>query len=411
MAGIILFEDERATDLLPLTYWRGAFDLRIGRFTLCEFAAKSLQMEVRGLWTRELVAEVTRRRHLLPVNDPVEDRTWLINSRWIPEGPLPDSNGPAVGTVDDEVAFIRCDRGLASSLTPETLLDSQQREAALKSVMQVRTEGAMMRYPWDIVANLAAQLQREWKGIDRGALHLPEGPCVIEGENAIHVAESAGIHATAVLDARYGAIFIDDEVSVGPYAVLEGPLYIGAGSRVHAHARLHGGNAIGPVCRVGGELEGCVLQGYMNKQHLGFLGHAFVGEWVNIGAGACNSDLKNTYGEVRVDVAGKRIDTGQTFYGGAIGDHAKIGINASLPTGAWIGFASQCASGVTAPAFVPSFTWMDADGVGQGDPDRLLVTAGRMMGRRGVTIRSAEEELFRVIFRASATSEGRSGPL
>lgn len=409
MAGIILFEDERATDLLPLTYWRGVFDLRIGRLTLREFAYRSLNAELRGFWTRELIAEVTRRRHLLPVNDPIEDGTWLINSRWIPQGPLPDTNGPAVGTVDDEVAFIRCDRGLASSLRPDMLRDPLQREEALKSVMQVRTEGVMMRFPWDVIAKLTTQLQREWKGVDAGALRRPDGPCVVEGENAVHVAERAGIHATAVLDARGGAIFIDDEVSVGPYAVLEGPLYIGAGSRVHAHARLHGGNAIGPVCRVGGELEGCVLQAYVNKQHLGFLGHALVGEWVNIGAGACNSDLKNTYGEVRVDVAGKKIDTGQTFYGGAIGDHAKIGINASLPTGAWIGFASQCASGVTAPAFVPSFSWMDAEGLGQGDPDRLLVTAGRMMGRRGVTIRSAEEELFREIFRASEASEGRSG--
>lgn len=407
MAGIILFEDERATDLLPLTYWRAVFDLRVGRCTLREFASQALGVEVRGHWTRELVAEVTRRRHLLPVNDPIEEGFWLINGRWIPQGPLPDTDGPVVGTIDDdEIAFIRCDRALATSLTAAALLDPAQREKALKSVMHVRTEGVMIRHPWDVIANLTAQFQREWDAVGQAGVRKPDPGVLTEGENPVHIAESASIHSTAVLDARNGAIFIDEEVSVGPYSVLEGPLFVGAGSRVHAHARIHGGNAIGPACRVGGEVEGCVLQAHVNKQHLGFLGHAIVGEWVNIGAGACNSDLKNTYGEVRVDIAGKRIDTGLTFFGGALGDHAKIGINASLPTGAWVGFAAQCAAGYTAPTFVPSFTWIDTDGLGRGDPDRLLVTAARMMGRRGVTIRPAEEELFREIFRTAASREG-----
>ena len=45
--------------------------------------------------------------------------------------------------------------------------------------------------------------------------------------------------------------------------------------------------------------------GYSNKYHEGFLGHAYVGEWVNLGAITSNSDLRNDYGEVFVPLQGR----------------------------------------------------------------------------------------------------------
>src|SRR5574341_1843895 len=40
------------------------------------------------------------------------------------------------------------------------------------------------------------------------------------------------------------------------------------------------------------QAQGSVFQGYANKQHDGFVGHSFVGEWVNLGANTNTSDLK-----------------------------------------------------------------------------------------------------------------------
>jgi hypothetical protein len=148
------------------------------------------------------------------------------------------------------------------------------------------------------------------------------------------------------------------------------------------------------MCKIGGEIDACIIDGYSNKQHGGFLGHAYVGRWVNIGAGAENSDLKNTYSPVRSPVRGQDVDTGGLLFGGVIGDHAKLGINTSIPTGAVIGFAAMAATSRTLPKFVPSFAWLTDDGMAQGKPDRLLDVATRMMVRRKVDMTDAEVELF-----------------
>ena len=76
------------------------------------------------------------------------------------------------------------------------------------------------------------------------------------------------------------------------------------------------GNSIGPMCRVGGEVEESIIHGYSNKYHDGFLGHAYVGEWVNLGALTTNSDLKNDYSSViggprRQDAHQHRLDQGR----------------------------------------------------------------------------------------------------
>ena len=80
-----------------------------------------------------------------------------------------------------------------------------------------------------------------------------------------------------------------------PNAVIEGPAYVGDGSLIKIGAKIYENTSIGPVCKVGGEVEGCILHGYANKQHDGFLGHSYLCPWVNLGADTNNSDLKNNY--------------------------------------------------------------------------------------------------------------------
>src|SRR5512145_799640 len=119
-------------------------------------------------------------------------------------------------------------------------------------------------------------------------------------------------------------------------------------------------------------MVGSVMHGYSNKQHHGFLGHAIVGSWVNLGAGATNSNLKNTYGRVRVPLRGRDVDTGLQFFGAIIADHAKIGINAAIPTRGVVGMVAGVVGTRVLPKFVPSFSWVTDDGVGSGDPVRAL---------------------------------------
>ncbi|MEK7710639.1 MAG: putative sugar nucleotidyl transferase [Planctomycetota bacterium] len=392
---LVLFEDDAFVDLLPLLFWRSVFEIGVGRKIVLDRLAQRLGAPIAGVWTREWMAGVAAQRCGAPANHPMQPPTVLVNGRWLPDGPVEWPAAPCVGVTPDEgIAFIVCDDALAKSLTPRDLLSADHRHAALLGISRTTASGRMIRHPWDLIARLSDLLREDWSAADASIdSEVPAG--VLCGpREGLHVGERVSIHRTAIIDTTPGPIFLSDDAFVGAYAVLEGPLFVGPGSRINPHAWLHGGNAVGPVCKIGGEVHGCVIQGYTNKQHLGFLGHSYVGSWVNIGAGANNSDLKNTYGKVRVPINGREIDSGQTIVGAIIGDHAKIGINASIPTGAVIGFGASIASTAMLPKFVPSFAWVTGDRVTPGDPLRAMDVASAMMVRRNVDLTDEEIELF-----------------
>ncbi len=402
---LVLFEDEGFADLMPLVHWRTVFELLVGRKILLDRTAQRLQLPVGGVWTRPRMAEVAAQRCGAPVNKRATNGTVLVNGRWIFNERVSFPKPPCVGMVDADIAYVVCDAALADHLTSVDMLDPARRTAALASCPREAAPGRVLRYPWDVTGSLCDLLSDDWCDADATIESQLHERVLVEGEAGLHIGESTRVHPTAVLDASEGPIYISHDVEIGAQAVIEGPAYIGAGTCVRPHAWLHGGNAIGPVCRIGGEVDGCVIQGYTNKQHAGFLGHAYVGSWVNIGAGATNSDLKNTYGNVRVPIRGKAVDTGQQFFGCVIGDHAKIGINAAIPTGAVIGLSASIAATGLPPKFIPPFSWVTEKGAKRGDPLRLLDAACAAMARRNVEMTDEEVELFLALGERSAEFE------
>ncbi len=408
MKSIVLFEDEGFVDLLPLVYWRTVFELRVGRKIMLDRTAQRLGLTVSGVWTRAELAKVAAQRCGAPANQPVDRSTILVNGRWLLDRGTKLPTRPCVGVVDDGVAFIVCDGPASKRLTPRDLLEPSRWEEALEHLPRKPATGRLLRYPWEIIADLPELLRSDWDPSD-ASIETPLDTRVIAAhKDRIHVGEHTTIHPTAIVDASEGPIFISHDVRIGPYCVIEGPAYIGPGTWIHPYTRLHGGNAVGPICRVGGELDGCVLDGYTNKQHVGFLGHAYVGSWVNLGAGSVNSDLKNTYGTVRVPINGREVDTGRRFFGGIIGDFAKIGINATIPTGSVIGFAASVAATRLLPKWLPSFSWVTEERVTTGDPLRLLDAASAMMARRNIDMTDEEVELFLELRQVARTYEARA---
>lgn len=392
---IILFEDAGCTSFLPFLYWRSAGELAAGRKILMDRVAQRLGLPLSGVWTREWMASVAAQRCGAPANQRWRGTATLVNARWIPDGATALPDGPAVGeAAGGQIAFISCDERLAQAIGPRDLLDSDQLQRVLEGVPRVRAGGRLLSHLWDVIAQLQQLIEQDWTEADASIESDVDCVGLKEARGRLHIGERTEIHPTAIIDASKGTVFISDDVQIGPYAVLEGPLTIGPGCKINAHTWLHGGNSIGPVCKIGGEVQGCVILGYSNKQHLGFLGHSYVGSWVNIGAGASNSDLKNTYGTVRVPLAGKETDTGQMFFGAVIGDHAKIGINTAIPTGCYIGFAASISGGGLIPKYLPSFSWCTGDRVSAGDPMRAMDVASAMMARRHVDLSDEEVELF-----------------
>ena len=391
---LVLFEDEGFVDLLPLTFWRSVFELQVGRKILMDRTSQQLGLALAGVWTRDWLARVSEQRCGAPANQGVKPGTVLVNGRWLIEESLRFPDTPAVGLVDDTVVWVVCDQKLATSLTPNDLLDPEKRRAALAGLPEHKAKGRVLRYAWDVIGNLSQLLEQDWKQSDAWIEAELDPNQIIHHRERIHIGERSRIHPTAILDASAGPIFISFEVEIGAYAVIEGPAYIGTQSRIQPHAWLHGANVVGPVCRIGGEISGCVFHSYSNKAHAGFLGHSYVGSWVNLGAGCTNSNLKNTYGKVRVPIGGVEIDTGQQFFGAIIADHAKIGINTSIATGSVIGLAAGIARTRILPKYIPSFSWVTDESVGQGDVNRLLDVASAVMARRNIDMTDDEVELF-----------------
>jgi UDP-N-acetylglucosamine diphosphorylase/glucosamine-1-phosphate N-acetyltransferase len=205
-----------------------------------------------------------------------------------------------------------------------------------------------------------------------------------------------------VLDAEDGPIFIDEGATIMANASLQGPLFVGAKSTIKMGAKIYEGTSIGPVCKVGGEVEESIFHAYSNKQHEGFLGHAYLGEWVNLGADTNNSDLKNNYGTVRVHIDGKTIDSGLLFVGLFMGDHAKSGINTMFNTGTVVGVMSNVFGADYPDKLVPSFAWGGAASCETYACEKALQVARRVMARRNRELTKAQEAVLRQVFELTA---------
>jgi UDP-N-acetylglucosamine diphosphorylase/glucosamine-1-phosphate N-acetyltransferase len=212
-----------------------------------------------------------------------------------------------------------------------------------------------------------------------------------------------------VADTTRGPVVIDHDALVTAFTRLEGPCYVGPHTQVQG-AKIRAGTTLGPHCRIGGEVEASIVHGFSNKYHDGFLGHSYVGEWVNLGAGTHNSDLRNDYGEVTVTVAGRRIATGRTKVGCFLGDHTKTGLGTLINTGTNVGVCCNLLpAGRLAPKYVPSFaTWWNGSLCENFEWGRLLETAHAVMQRRGCALTDAHAALFRHIYAETAADRRRT---
>jgi hypothetical protein len=158
---------------------------------------------------------------------------------------------------------------------------------------------------------------------------------------------------------------------------------------VGARSKVLGGvikaSAFGPECRLRGEIATSVFLGYANKSHDGFVGHSVLGHWVNLGALTTTSNLKNTYGPVRLEVAGRRIETDRRNLGTLFGDHAKTAIGTMLATGTVVSAGANLFGTTMPPKYVPPFAW-GGDGAERLTCEGFLRVAERVMTRRDVTL-------------------------
>lgn len=247
----------------------------------------------------------------------------------------------------------------------------------------VEVEGLRLRGAFDLITALEQFLGEDCADLRAApGTGVPEGSLVL-GDAAGVVVMGAAVEPGVVFDVRQGTVVLEAGVEVRHGTRLEGPLFVGSRSRV-----LGGflrGSAFGPECRLHGEIASSVFLGYANKSHDGFVGHSVVGQWVNLGALTTTSNLKNTYGPVRLEVEGHRLETGRLNLGTLFGDHVKTAIGTMLATGTVLSAGANVFGATAPPRYVPPFAW-GCSGAERVTAEGFLRVAERVMARRDVTL-------------------------
>ena len=371
--ALYLLDPDPAPGWAPFAGVRPLSELRVGAHLVRERWEAFLGVEA---------AEIFALRHLagfaeagVPVvspRHPVTGPALIGSSTFAPRGLAPALTG--------EGAFRLTCGGVTVGwgVGPGVTWDGPRPHATAHEVAGVVLHGVH-----DLIRALEPLLREDLLGLIGESDAIPAGSIVL-GDPAWIGLHDAAVEPGVVFDVRSGPVVLESGVEVRSGARLEGPLWAGA------NAHLLGGairaSAIGPRSNVRGEVSNCVFLGYANKAHDGFVGHSVIGRWVNLGAGTITSNLKNTYGPVRLEVAGTRLETGLQFLGSLIGDHAKTAIGTLLGTGTVIGTGANLFDAARPPKYVPPFSWGGSGGSARMSKDGFLQIVERVLPRRDVVV-------------------------
>ncbi|MBM4021056.1 MAG: hypothetical protein FJ284_02225 [Planctomycetes bacterium] len=390
---LILFEDAAAAHLEPLTLTRPVHDLRVGLLT------------IRERWTLALGARSASgplRPHLRGLFDPPPQRPlaaiW-INARYLPTPTLlaalrKDKSGHARHGDDVVAAYGTAAESAAWMERGQPLPRGRGR--------RVGGEPPRLMHPWDICRLAAGEITAEAAVIGwpagRGVGLSPTA--IVDRPERLFMRAGAVVEPGAVLVTEDGPILLDEGARVMAGAMIRGPVAVGRDATVRMGARLYGGTVVGPRSKVGGEVAATVFHSCSNKAHEGYVGNSVFGQWVNLGADTTASNLKMTYGTVKMLdwPTGVEVDTGEQFVGTIMADHCKTGINTMLNTGTICGVSSIILGAGFPARAIGSFKWVQPWAVTDYRLEKALVDMERMMARRGVALAPAYRRMMTSIY-------------
>lgn len=379
--------------------FRPVFDLRAGSLLIREKIASAFPEADVSYFIRETIAASIRASNPeISVNaDDGEKDVLFINGRLL----MDESAKSAIENLEIRQALVSNGDIVATKVNADSFDPN-----SVESLDSVKCDAVLVKYIWELIAGNGPQIESDFQILTKGSPsingNISGDAHLIHSEN-IHISAGAEIKACAVLDAKNGSIFIGENAMVMANAFIEGPAFIGENTIIKAGAKIYGGTSIGEKCKIGGEIENSIIHSYSNKQHDGFLGHSYLGSWVNLGANTNTSDLKNNYGNVRVLCNGKLVDTGSMHVGLMMGDHSKTGINTMFNTGTIVGSVCNLFGSGFHSKLVPSFTWGGPDSeYSEYRLEKAIQVSEIVMGRRDVQMTAEDKSMFQTVFDASS---------
>lgn len=392
MTDLYLYDDGLARTFAPFALTRPMAEMRSGALLVRERWERALGMRAAGFLSSPHLAGFEEPGALVCAPAVLPSGAIVANARFAPSLAL-----LAAPHVADEITVWRAGGRVAAvrlqaDVAAESLTEGEQALAATGA--DATLDGWWHDAAWDYIGQLQAQLLADLPVLATTFDTISHSGTVLGGANSghgVHIERGATIEPYVVFDVSAGPVVVRSNATVQSFTRVVGPCYIGEHSVVTAD-RISG-CAIGDHCRVHGEISASVLIGYANKSHDGFVGHSYLGRWVNLGAGTTTSNLKNTYGTVALWTPQGVRDTGLQFLGTLFGDHAKTGIGLTLTTGTVVGAGANVYDRMP-PKYVPPFAWGGGAPYTTYDADRFLRVAERAMGRRQLSLTWGMRELL-----------------
>ena len=379
----ILFDGTVRNALLPFTYTRPVADIRIGILTIREKWEKYL-----GITTTTITEDYLEEK--FPMVEM--DTNILLNASF-----LPNSNLVAlVKNLKENEAIFKDDEVVAFY----TLNTQENVDFGTYNITHYKDELLQIKNTWDIFSLNEKALIEDYSFLTEGRKSEPIPSTVncIHKEN-IFLEEGVDI-SFATLNASSGPIYIGKDAIIMEGSLVRGPFALCHDSILKMGAKIYGATTIGPLSKVGGEVNNTVFFGYSSKAHEGYLGNAVIGEWCNLGADTNNSNLKNNYAEVKLwSYETERFaKTGLQFCGLMMGDHSKCGINTMFNTGTIIGVSTNIFGGNFPRNFIPSFSWGGSGGFSTYVMNKVNEVASVVMKRKHVNYDEQEKKIMQHIF-------------
>ena len=400
MSDLFLYDDATARRFEPFALTRPIGEMRAGAMLVRERWSHALARGVAGSVTSSHLATFEEPGAAEVVGGTLAAGSILANARFCPALVL-WSDGKAWRN-DGRVVALKLPRSIEVAELKDGRISLDDLVPARTTVAEV--PGLWIDHVWDYVGRLPHMLtmdlgelsasMRPWKGED--------GIAVI-GQHGVFAEADAVVEPHVLFDTSAGPVLLERGATVQAFTRLVGPCIVGEESVVGVDKIT--GCSIGEHCKIHGELSVTIVLGHSNKSHDGFVGHSYIGRWVNLGAGTITSNLKNTYGTVQMWTPDGERDSGLQFLGTMFGDHVKTGIGTTLNTGTVIGAGANIWGTEVPPKAIPPFAWGDHSPYSTYRLAKFLDVAERMMERRQMELSAAQAKTLSASFKRRWTTE------
>jgi UDP-N-acetylglucosamine diphosphorylase / glucose-1-phosphate thymidylyltransferase / UDP-N-acetylgalactosamine diphosphorylase / glucosamine-1-phosphate N-acetyltransferase / galactosamine-1-phosphate N-acetyltransferase len=418
-SDLLVFESNLAENFYPLTLTRPFFSFLLGGMSILERIQTAIGRPVTDITVPKYLEGFCQEKYpKIRVNQPVSAQCLAISSHI---SPTLDTMTLLRKVRDEKKSnFIAVEESglplfaFGDEFKPEFLASSRSQDRF--KVVQILADSpkpAIMKFPWELVSENSEAIKLDYSNPNnekkfpeldsKSSSNFPQKPEVL-GDRLL-ISPNASLESFVSIDTRKGPVIIEDGATIHSFSRISGPAYIGKDSVVKS-ARIREGTSVGLNCRVGGEIDASIINDFSNKQHDGYIGHSIIGSWVNIGANATNSDLKNTYGPISATIRGAKVQSNSIKVGCYLADMSKTSIGALIFSGKKIGVCSNVFGEVVDD--IPSFSFFSQNLETRFTEiylESAIETQKRMMERRGMKITQAFIDMMKSVY--SMTSKDR----